>query len=116
MLEALTCADLERLGLWNTRGCCEGCHREIAAGSAQIELEPECNRQGRASRARLVLCCNCSPSGGVLLDRALYARAFKARREVRRAFRELTRLAAANDVPASRFASVVDLEAARAAR
>jgi hypothetical protein len=97
MIEVLTCADMERIGLWQTRRCCPGCHADIGRGDAHIDLEPDYNRHGRASDVRLVVCCNFYPARDAALDRSLFARALTARRFVQRAYRALTRRPSAND-------------------
>ncbi len=112
--EALTCEDIERLGLWQTRRCCPGCHSDIARGEAHIDIEPDFNRNGRPSRVKLVVCCNFYPARDAALDRALFARALRARKVFREKCRALAAKRPLSEAGLPRLAPVLRLARANA--
>lgn len=51
----IDCARLAKAGLWEEKGCCEACHRNVC--SDPLALEQDLGPGGETGRTRLQLCC-----------------------------------------------------------
>jgi hypothetical protein len=84
----LSCEDFARIGAWDTRRCCQSCHRDIARGIEGIQTTAVANVHGKEPHVVIELCCNfvLMPSEGLdhLFSRDLFAALLRARRRERR--------------------------------